>query len=246
MKELADVTGKLITRYYLQGVAVETKADQSPVTAADREAEQLMRKMIKAWYPNHGIIGEEFGNENTDAEYVWILDPIDGTKSFVSHVPLFGTLIGLLHKGEPVAGIINNPILEQFYFGDGKKAFLNDKPIHCSKCRKIGDAVMCTSDPLNPAKYQSKSGFEKLAHSVKVYRTWGDCYGYGLLASGQIDIMIDPVMNPWDSLPLIPILRGAGVTVTDYHGNDPVKHPESMAAAAPGIHKEVIAMLNRE
>lgn len=242
--ELAERSGDLIRRYFgNHSVSVESKADASPVTIADREAETLLREMIQKRFPDHGIVGEEFGNVNADAEWVWSLDPIDGTKSFMSAVPLFGTLIALLHRGQPVLGAIHQPILRQLMIGDGALTTLNGAPVRVRGERTLIDATLLTSDPLFLAKYQNGAACEQLARTVKLYRTWGDCYGYLLLASGWADIMIDPIMNPWDIAALIPIVRGAGGVITDWQGGDPVK-ASAIVAAAPELHASVIAMLN--
>ena len=244
--ELAERSGELIRRYFgNHSVAVESKEDASPVTIADREAERLLREMIQKRFPEHGIVGEEFGNLNADAEWVWVLDPIDGTKSFMSAVPLFGTLIALLHRGQPVLGAIHQPILNQLMIGDGRTTTLNGSPVRVREGRTLIDATLLTSDPLFLAKYQNGAACEQLASAVKLFRTWGDCYGYLLLANGWADIMIDPIMNPWDIAALIPIVRGAGGVITDWQGGDPVK-ANAIVAATPALHAQVIAILNRK
>ncbi|RPJ05681.1 MAG: inositol monophosphatase family protein [Spirochaetaceae bacterium] len=243
---LAVKSGKLIKNYYETGFTVEIKADRTPVTIADKKAEELLRNLIMSEFPDHGILGEEYGPLNPQAEHVWVIDPIDGTKSFVARVPMFGTQIGLLHKGQPVAGCINNPALDLYLYGDNTCAWLNDREVTCRACASLENALLCTSDPVNPAKYRDGAAFERLTSKVRMYRTWGDCYGYMLLCRGDIDIMADPVMNPWDSLPIIPILRGAGATVTDWQGRDPVINTDSMIAASPQIHAAVIKLLNGE
>jgi myo-inositol-1(or 4)-monophosphatase len=242
--ELAERSGDLIRRYFgSHEVAVESKEDASPVTIADREAERLLREMIQQRFPDHGVVGEEFGTVNGDAEFVWVLDPIDGTKSFMSAVPLFGTLIALLHRGQPVLGAIHQPILRQLMIGDGTTTTLNGSRVRVRGGRTLLDATLLTSDPLFLAKYQNGAACEQLARTVKLFRTWGDCYGYLLLADGWADIMIDPIMNPWDIAALIPIVRGAGGVITDWEGGDPVK-AAAIVAATPELHAQVIAILN--
>jgi histidinol-phosphatase len=241
--ELAERSGDLIRPYFANSeVQVETKSDASPVTIADRSAEQLLRDMINRRFPDHGIIGEEFGDERAEAEWVWVLDPIDGTKSFMSACPLFGTLIALLHRGQPVLGAIHQPILRQLMIGDGHRTTLNEKTVNVRENRPLSAATLLTSDSLNLAKYQNGAAAERLVKSVNLYRTWGDCYGYLLLASGWADVMIDPIMNPWDIAALIPIVRGAGGIITDWQGGDPVK-ANAIVAATPGLHAEVLAAL---
>ncbi len=249
MIELAQRSGELIRPYFASpGLAVETKADSSPVTQADRGAEQLMRSMIGRKFPQHGVVGEEFGSENESAEFVWVLDPIDGTKSFAAACPLFGTLIALMREGRPVLGAIHQPILSQLMIGDGSETVLQTgggtpRPVRIRPCGRIEDAVLLTSDPYNPAKYRDGAAFEAVGRRARVVRTWGDCYGYLLLASGWADAMCDPIMNPWDIQAVVPIVRGAGGLVTDWHGNDPVK-ADSIVAAGPQLHPWLIAALN--
>ncbi len=251
MVELAEKSGDLIRPYFADpGLVVELKADQSPVTVADRGAEELMRGMIRARFPGHGILGEELGRENPDAPLVWILDPIDGTKSFASACPLFGTLIALLHEGIPVLGSIHLPVSRQLLLGDGTQTRLNPdksgengRPVRVRPCARIEDATLLTSDPLNPARYRNGPAFEALAGRARLVRTWGDCFGYFQLATGNADIMCDPIMNLWDIAALIPVVRGAGGVVTDWHGGDPLKG-DSLLAAGPDLHPLVLAALN--
>ena len=243
--ELAEKSGEFIRPFFANpGLVVETKADLTPVTQADRGAEELMRALIRKKFPGHGILGEEFGAENAGAEFEWVLDPIDGTKSFVSACPLFGTLIALLHRGQPVLGVIHQPVLRQLLLGDGTATTCNGRPVRCRATVRIEDATLLTSDPLNPAKYQDGAAFDALARRAKLVRTWGDCYGYLLVASGWADVMCDPVMNPWDIAALVPVIRGAGGVITDWQGRDPVGAKSIVAAATPALHAKVMATLN--
>ena len=245
MLKLAKQSGDFIRPFFGDPkVAVETKADQSPVTAADRGAEELMRRMIRAKFPSHGIIGEELGTENPEAEFVWVLDPIDGTKSFAAAVPLFGTLVALRHLGQPVLGCIHQPILRQLVVGDGHATTLNGRAVRARATTRVEKATLLTSDPFNPARHQSGPAFAALAQRARVVRTWGDCYGYLLVASGWADIMCDPIMNPWDIAALIPVVRGAGAVITDWQGRDPVNADSIVAAATPKLHAHVVAALN--
>jgi histidinol phosphatase-like enzyme (inositol monophosphatase family) len=243
-KLLAVKSGALITEYFgSNDLETELKSDQSPVTKADREAELLIRKLITNRYPTHGIIGEEFGSEREDADYVWVIDPIDGTKSFTCAVPLFGTVICLKHKGEPVMGMVHQPNLNQILLGDGEHAWLNDKLVSVRKTSRIEDAVLLTSDPVNPGRYKGDNRWNRLVSKVKIYRTWGDCYGYLLLASGWADIMVDPIVAPWDFLAMIPIIRGANGCITNWEGEDPIKG-NSVIASNKILHRKVIDLLN--
>lgn len=241
-KHLADESGKIINKYFRTDITIETKKDESPVTIADKSAEEKMRELIMKEFPDHGILGEEFGKHNPDAEHQWILDPIDGTKSFISGTPLFGTLIALTKNGEPILGVINHSVLNQFMIGDNETTVLNDAKVSVRPCAKLSDATLLSSDHLTIGQYQNIERFEGLMNQVKLYRMWGDCYGYYLLSSGFADIMIDPIMSVWDSMALIPVVRGAGGVITDYHGNDPVKG-NSIIAAGKDLHDEVVRIL---
>jgi histidinol phosphatase-like enzyme (inositol monophosphatase family) len=244
MIELAAQSGDFIRPWFRRpDLAVETKSDQTPVTIADRGAEELMRRMIHARHPDHGILGEELGAENTGAEYVWVLDPVDGTRSFAAGCPRLGTRIAQHHRGEPVLGLIHQPVLNLLLLGDGTRTTLNGVPVTVRPQARLEDATLLCSDPLTPATYQNGPAFAALAQRVKLLRSWGDCYGYLLLATGGADIMCDPIMNPWDIAALIPVVRGAGGVITDWQGRDPV-NATSIVAATPDLHPQVIAALN--
>ncbi len=243
-EELARAAGGAILPRFAAGrPRVELKPDQTPVTGADREAEEVMRRLIHKHCPGHGIIGEEFGNENEDAEHVWVLDPIDGTKAFAAGCPLFGTLIALLKGGQPVLGVIHNPITRQLLIGDSRRTLLNNRPVKVSETRELSEAVLLTTSVSAPRRHQNAAAWDRLAEQVKMLRTWGDCYGYALVAQGGADIMADPVLAPWDLLALIPVIRGAGGVITDWQGNDPVKG-NSILAANPRLHPRLVSILN--
>lgn len=242
-RHLSVISGAVIKKYFRSGVAVDSKSDSSPVTIADKKAEELMRAEIMKEFPQHGIIGEEFGKHNENSDYQWILDPIDGTKSFICGTITFGTLIALTYKGSPVLGVINQPVLNEFLIGDNSTAELNGQSVKVRNTGKISDAVLLATDHFGIGEYFDQNKFDALAKKVKLYRHWGDCYGYYLVATGFADIMVDPVMSIWDSMALIPVIRGAGGIITDYAGNDPVSGT-SIVAAAPAIHSEIIKLLN--
>lgn len=243
-REIAHASGRLIAeRFESRAFETQLKHDNSVVTATDREAEQIMREMISARFPDHGVIGEEFGSHNVEAEYVWTLDPIDGTISFVSGIPLFGTLIGLLERGRPVLGVINQPVLGEMMIGTEDGTTLNEIAVGFRKVESLSDATLLTTDPNLIDQHADTAKFESLRLRAATTRTWGDCYGYLMLASGRADIMLDPIMNIWDSMPLIPIIRGAGGIITDWQGNDPIVG-NSIVATAPELHVEVISLLN--
>lgn len=240
---LSNESAAIIKRYFRTVVSVESKSDFSPVTIADKLAEEKMREIIAKEFPRHGIIGEEFGNHNSDAEFVWVLDPIDGTKSFISGALSFGTLIALLKNGKPIIGVINHPILNEFLIGDNQNSILNGSKVRIRTCSTINQATLLTTDHLNIGRFQNQNKFDELLKKVKLYRNWGDCYGYYLLATGFADIMIDPIMSVWDSMALIPIVNGAGGMITDYQGND-ASIGNSIVASNKEIHSEVIKLLN--
>jgi myo-inositol-1(or 4)-monophosphatase len=242
-KHLADISGNIIRNYFRTQIKIDSKADDSPVTIADKKAEEIMREEIMKQFPEHGILGEEFGEHNSSSEYKWILDPIDGTKSFICGTVTFGTLIALVKDSAPVLGVINQPILNEFLSGDNYSAELNEQKVKVRQCENFSDAVLLTTDYLDIKKYQNVNKFDELTGKVKLYRNWGDCFGYYLLATGFADIMVDPIMNIWDTMALIPVIKGAGGIITDYQGNDPVKG-NSIIAASPDIHKKVIEILN--
>lgn len=243
--ELATASGDLIRPYYgASGLDVTLKADETIVTKADRDAEALMREMISKRFPEHGILGEEYGEERPESEYVWVLDPIDGTISFASASPLFGTLIALMHNGQPVLGCIHQPVLRQMLIGDGETAALNGERVTVRRTRSLRDATLLVTDLIDVPKHQDGAAFESLMRDVKLVRTWGDCYGYLLLATGHADIMCDPVMNPWDIAALIPVVRGAGGVISDWQGRDAVGAQSIVATTSQVLHDEVIARLN--
>ncbi len=242
--DLAARSGEIIARYFAaEDLAVETKPDASPVTEADRRAEEIMRDLIRARYPDHGIIGEEFGREAPDAELVWVLDPIDGTISFAAGSPLFGTLIALTRAGDPVLGVIHQPVVGQLMIGTAAGTTLNGRPVRVREAGDLARATLLTTDLDLIAEHQDAGAFSALIERTGRFRTWGDCYGYLLVASGRADIMADPIMNDWDLLPLVPIIRGAGGVISTWSGGDPVGG-DSCLAATPGLHGQVLSILN--
>jgi len=242
--ELAQESGRLILQYWEDNsFNVTRKGDSTPVTEADRQAEKLMRERISERFPDHGIIGEEFGAYQGDAEYVWVLDPIDGTKSFVGGVPLFTTLIGLLYKDEPVLGIIHQPVLGQLVIGDNRETLLNGERIQVAESPSLDRAtVLTTSLHYKGEAYCPRSRWDAFIDQAGVVRTWGDAYGYLLVASGKAHLMVDPVLEVWDLIALLPVLRGAGATVSGWDGGDP-RQSKSLVAGTPEIHAEAMREL---
>lgn len=241
---LAQESGKVITPFFNNSeLSVEIKSDNSPVTVADRNAEQVMRDHIRRVFPEHGVVGEEFGSENESAEFVWFLDPIDGTFSFVHGCPLFATLICLVHRGNPAIGVIHQPILDLLCVGDNLQTTLNGKKVEMRAQGQLSKATLLATDIGSIERHKSYSAFEQLRRRVKSFRTWGDAYGYLLLAGGHADIMLDPIMKQWDLMALIPVIRGAGGVISTWEGKSPVAG-NSCVAANKQLHQKVIDLLN--
>jgi myo-inositol-1(or 4)-monophosphatase len=226
----------------LEEIGMVSKADASPVTAADIEIESRLRAAILRLFPDHGIIGEEQGNHRTNAEFVWVLDPIDGTKSFITGVPLFTTLIALMHQGEPVCGAIYQPILDELVWGNNRECFFNNRPVKIRAVKKLSECTLLVTDARHVAEHHPQANFNGLCAEVNFWRTWADGYGYALLAAGYADIMIDPIMNPWDIMAVVPVIRGAGGAITDFAGANAVKGT-SIVAAHPDLHTQVLQRL---
>lgn len=233
---------------YINAVDVEYKSDNSPVTLADREIERHIVGRIRESFPGHAIIGEESGTHAGSAEdgnYEWIIDPIDGTKSFIHGIPLFTTLIGVEKDGKALYGAIYNPLLRELVTGDCHGAYLNGGKVSMRPCADLSQATLLTTDALAFGKYRSMEGFMTLAERCRMMRTWGDAYGYVMLATGRGDIMIDAKMSRWDIAALIPVIRGAGGVITGCDGGEP-ETADSMVASNPAIHRQVIQILNGE
>lgn len=233
-KQFAVEAGKSTLEYFQKGVAVERKSDNSPVTVADREAEQLLRQRIAEQFPQDAIVGEEFDDVGGTSGFRWILDPIDGTKSFISGVPLYGTMIGIEQDGRSVVGVVYCPGLDEGIFacqGQGAWHFQNDQPprrAQVSSCEKLADAVFVTSQVDTFAERDATEAYKQLESAAYVTRTWGDCYGYLLVATGRVDFMVDPLMSVWDAAALQPILEEAGGTFTDWKGNPTIHAGEGV------------------
>lgn len=217
--QLADAARLVIRPYYRQPIAIDNKSDDSPVTIADREAERVMRVLIRQTFPDHGILGEEWGGENLDAEYVWVLDPIDGTKSFITGVPLFATLIALTYKGEVVLGVVDQVILDERWVGiAGQPATLNGKPIQTRQCPSLGLACLFTSGPEYYLNSEDRQAYDRLNQVCGLKRYSADSYAFTLLAAGFVDIVVEAGMKPYDVLALVPIVEGAGGAMRGWGG----------------------------
>jgi inositol-phosphate phosphatase / L-galactose 1-phosphate phosphatase / histidinol-phosphatase len=243
---LADISGPIIARYFRSGIAIADKADASPVTAADREAEAAIRAVLEAECPEHGILGEEHGGQNLDAEFVWVLDPIDGTKAFVTGKPLFGTLIALCQNGSPVLGVIDQPILKERWIGAiGHPTTYNDEVISTRSGVDLGDAWLYATSP-SMFKGTNENAFNRLAEEVKFPLFGGDCYAYGLLASGFTDIVCEATMQPYDYCALVPVVEGAGGKMSDWAGAPLTMSSDGtvLAAGDTALHQAAIDILS--
>ena len=216
-QRLADTARPIALSYFRRPLAIERKPDLSPVTAADRAIEIALRSMIREHFPAHGIIGEEFASE-PGAEFTWVLDPIDGTKSFVSGLPLFGTLIALLQGQQPVLGVIEIPAMAERWLGrDGSPTQFNGHATRASACATIEQSRIVTTSP-NVFGSEDWQRFDALSSRAAVRRFGGDCYAYGLLASGYCDLVIEAGLAPYDYLALVPVIEGAGGKISDWRG----------------------------
>lgn len=215
---LADAAGEAIRPWFRARVEVETKGDASPVTVADRAAETAMRALIEAERPGDGIVGEEFGASNPGASRVWVLDPIDGTRSFIAGRPIFGTLVALLEEGQPVLGIIDQPIGRDRWTGaEGEATTLNGTPVTTRRCPALSMALIASTGP-QYFHAPERARFEALAAAAGQLVYGGDCYNYGLVAAGHIDVVVEANLKLHDFAALAPIVIGAGGSMTDWQG----------------------------
>ena len=223
MQALADVArlaGDVAAGYFGAGVAVDVKADGSPVTVADRTAEQRARAWIEARFPADGILGEEFGLARPDAPRRWVLDPIDGTKSFVRGVPLWGTLVAVCAGEEVLAGAVYLPVGTPLLVvaAPGCGAWANGSRCRVSAVADVAGATVLTTDERFKEAPARRAGWERLSQTASVSRSWGDCYGYALVATGRAEAMVDPVLSPWDAAAVLPIVTEAGGVFTSWEG----------------------------
>ena len=217
-ERMADESGKLLRRRFRAELAFEDKADKTPVTETDREVEKLLRAEIESAFPDHGIVGEEYASVRENADYVWVLDPIDGTAGFVTGKPLFGTLIGCVHNGAPVIGVIDHPALqERWTGGSGAPTLFNGKRVRTRPCARISEAMLYATTPHMFVGGDSYA-FDALCEAVKRPQYGADCYAYGLLASGYVDLVVEASMKPSDYCALAPVVIAAGGIMTDWEG----------------------------
>lgn len=217
-----------------------------PVTEADRGAERAIRALINGEFPDHGIFGEEYGVENADSSHIWVIDPIDGTRAFISGLPVWGTLVGLTVEGEAVAGMMSQPFTGELYYADGSASYYEgpggDRSLSARKTTMLGDATLFTT---TPALYEGEKRecFDRLERQVRLSRYGTDCYAFAMLASGNVDIVVEPGLQPYDIVALIPIIEQAGGVITTFAGGPAEKGGDIVAAATPELHEAAMKML---
>ena len=230
---LAHEAGRLTLGYFGRTIDTEFKTDDSPVTVADKEAERLIRERIEAAYPQHGILGEEFGETNAGASYRWIIDPIDGTKSFMRGVPLYGVLIGLEIDGRTEVGVTYFPALNELvYAASNEGCFLNGRRCFVSQTKSLERAFVSFTDASSFSKYNRTAEWERVQAATYYRVGWSDAYGHMLVATGRLDIMLDPIMNPWDCGPFPVLLREAGGYFGSWSGEEGIYAGEAMSTTS--------------
>lgn len=248
--ELATIAGETIRPFFRTALGVENKSTGGafdPVSEADRAAETVMRNLIRKTFPDHGIVGEEFGDERPDAHYVWVLDPIDGTKSFIAGMPAWGTLIGLLQNGVPVYGMMHQPFIGERFCGDGASAHYRgpagERALHTRSCAGLKEAILFTTSPLLMSD-EDRSRFRQVERSVRLSRYGGDCYAYCMVAAGHVDLVIEAGLKAHDIAPLIPIIESAGGIVTGWSGGSATQGGRIIAAGDRRVHAEALRLLS--
>ena len=242
--EAAQVAAEVIRRYYQRNLSVTIKSDKSPVTQADVETEQVIRALIRTRFPDHGFYGEETGQSALDAEYLWLVDPIDGTKAFVREYPMFSTQIALMHRGRLIVGVSSAPVYGEIAYAEaGRGAWLNDQPIHCSTIDSIEDAALSAGNLKTLAASPQWDRYGKLVTRLHRIRGYGDFLQYHLLAAGKIDAVVESDVNILDIAALAVIVEAAGGVFTDLHGRALDLHTTSVLAANRALHAPVLAAL---
>lgn len=244
-EKLADAAAAAIRPFFRQPFDIETKGDLSPVTAADRASESAMRAIIEAERPDDGIIGEEFGRVRADARYVWVLDPIDGTRAFIAGRPLFGTLIALLDEGRPVLGVIDQPIIGDRWVGaEQRPTLFNGGRAHTRRCTELARARIATTSP-QAFDATTLALFEQLRPNACDTLYGGDCHNYGLLASGHLDLVVEAGLQLYDFAALVPVVEGAGGRMTDWEGRPLDRHSDGrvIAAGDPSLIASALRLL---
>jgi len=243
---VADVCRPILLRNYRRKLDVTHKADASPVTEADQEAERAARAVIKETFPDHGLFGEEFGRERADAEFVWVIDPLDGTRAFVTGWPTFGTILALIRDGLPILGLVDMPVLDDRWIGyAGGRTTLNGDVVTTRPCEDIGSAYLSTTSPAMFDTPDKMAAFDHLRSKAKSTTYGGDCYQYGMLATGFLDLVIECSLVEYDYLGLAPIIEGAGGVISDWRG-EKLKMGSGDRVIASGdarLHEQVLSVL---
>jgi len=238
----ARAGGRRTLAYFNVGAAVEWKADNTPVTAADRESEAAIRQVITAAFPTHTVLGEEEGERVGTAPIRWIVDPLDGTRTFVRGVPLYGTLVGVEVEGDPVVGVAYLPALDEMVAAArGLGCTWNGRPCRVSSVTRLDGALLCVTDE-RTARARSDA-YDRLASATAMQRTWADCYGYVLVATGRAEVAVDPIVNVWDCAALLPIVEEAGGRFTDWRGRRTIAGGEAVATNGE-LHPAVLELLH--
>ena len=241
--DVAWRAGKVTLEYFQTQLSIERKRDNSVVTVADRRTEQTIRESIRSRFPDHNIIGEEYGEEISGSDYNWIVDPIDGTQSFVHGVPLYGVLLGLEYRNETILGVVNCPAMDEMvYAARGEGCYWNGRRARVSTTQNLGEALWCASGAEYFEMVGQSAAWSRLKENTARYRTWGDCYGYVLVATGRADVMVDPIMHVWDCAPLLPIMTEAGGRFTDWKGDATIRGGNAVATNG-SLHNSVLAVL---
>lgn len=247
--ELATQSGRAILPFFRAQHAAEDKSQggvYDPVTEADRAGESVMRHLIKRSFPAHGVLGEEFGNENLDAEYVWVLDPIDGTRAFISGIPVWGTLIGLTRAGVPVYGMMHQPFTGERFSGDGRQArYEGPNGPRTLRTRQTSELAGATLMTTSPSLFSASeiARYARVEQSVRLARYGCDCYAYCMLAAGHVDLVIESGLKPYDIVALIPIIEGAGGVVTSWEGGSAAQGGAILAAGNKALHEAALRLL---
>ena len=244
--EITEQAAEIPQKYFRTVFDISHKLDKSPVTIADQETEQFIRKALQTRFPEHDIFGEEFGRQLTDSEYEWIIDPIDGTRSFVTGMPLYGMLLALLRNGEPELGVVRMPELDEVYCGDNSSSLRNStEPLNCSGVTSLEEAGIYINEGEKIAR-QYPALFSKLSQLGRIVRLGYDCYPHMLLASGKVDLVIDFDLKPYDYFALIPVIKGAGGYISDWQGNalEMASNGQGVSAATIQLQQQILAILN--
>lgn len=254
VEQLADVAARTLMPFFRTTLGAEDKSRGGvfdPVTEADRAAESAMRNLINRTFSHHGIVGEEFGSDRPDAEYVWVLDPIDGTKSFISGLPTWGTLIGLLHNGVPIYGMMVQPFTRECFTGDAQMArwrgpgidhAIIERKLKTRACRTLAEATLMTTSPLFYSTLTLEA-FRRVEALVRLSRYGYDCYAFAMLAAGHVDCVMEAGVQTYDIAPLIPIIQGAGGVVTDWAGGSAAQGGNVVAVGDPHMHAQILELL---